>query len=215
MNKKWLWGILAVCFVLFLGGATMLYNYLSQKVTPKTNMEVVEEEGSVENAEGTDEENTSEEEPIQAPDVTFYDKDGNEVKLSDFFGKPIVMNFWASWCPPCKQEMPDFDEVHSEMGEEITFLMIDMVDGGRETMEKGLAHIEKEGYTFPVYFDIDQEVAYTYGAYSIPTTYFLDKDGYIIAGAQGAITKDVLLQGIGMITEESVTEEEITSQENE
>ncbi|MBR3796703.1 MAG: redoxin domain-containing protein [Clostridia bacterium] len=142
---------------------------------------------------------TTAEEPMLAPDFTVYDAEGNEVHLSDFFGKPIVLNFWASWCGPCKMEMPDFHEKYLELGEEIHFLMVNMTDGARETVEVASAFIEKNAFTFPVFYDTAVDAAMTYGVYSLPTTYFINAEGHPIAQATGAISADTLQRGIDMI----------------
>lgn len=134
-----------------------------------------------------------------APDFTVYDIDGNAVSLSDFIGKPVIINFWASWCGPCKMEMPEFEEKYNELGDDIQFLMVNLTDGNRETIDTAAAYIEESGYTFPVYFDTDQDAAYTYGVYSIPSTYFIGADGSAVAMAQGAIDGTVLDRGISMI----------------
>ena len=154
------------------------------------------------NGAGTDGEATADEElQLQiAPDFTVYDSDGTAVKLSDYFGKPIVLNFWASWCGPCMYEMPYFEEVYQERGEEITFLMVNCT-GGRETLKSAKSFIAKNGYTFPVYYDTDLDASRTYGASSIPKTFFINAGGYLVAYAQGAIDGELLLQGIGMIVE--------------
>ena len=138
---------------------------------------------------------------IAAPDFTVYDIDGNEVKLSDYLGKPVVLNFWASWCGPCKMEMPDFDEKAKELERKVQFLMVNLTDGSQETVETASAFIAAQGYTFPVFYDTDQSAAYAYGVYSIPTTYFIDAEGYAVAYAGGAIGADVLQKGIDMICE--------------
>ncbi len=137
-----------------------------------------------------------------APDFAVYDAEGQEIKLSDFRGQPVVLNFWASWCPTCRANMPAFEKVYNEFKEEAAFLMIDLVDGGRETQESGQSYIEKEGYSFPVYFDLKQEAAINYGIYSIPTTLIIDAEGYIVTGYQGIRTESMLRQDIGSLIQE-------------
>jgi thiol-disulfide isomerase/thioredoxin len=137
---------------------------------------------------------------LLAPDFVVYDENGNEVHLYDYIGKPIVLNFWASWCGPCKMEMPDFNERYLQLGDEIHFLMINMTDGARETISIASAFIAEQGYQFPVFYDTTGSAAMTYGAYSLPTTFFIDAQGHAIAQAVGAIDADTLQQGIDMIT---------------
>lgn len=134
-----------------------------------------------------------------APDFTVYDKDGSTVKLSDMKGMPVVLNFWASWCPPCKSEMPDFDEICKEYEGKVVFMMVNLTDGQSETQETAQAFIDSMGYTFPVYFDKDSDAAYKYGIQSIPTTFFIDAEGNLAAYGSGAMSGDILKQGIGMI----------------
>ena len=127
-----------------------------------------------------------------------YDKDGSTVNLSDFRGKPVVLNFWASWCGPCRSELPDFDAASQELAGEVQFLMVNMT-GGRETKEQAEALIRQEGYSFPVYYDLDQDAAITYGVNSLPITLFLDAEGRGIAQARGTINRETLQRGIDMI----------------
>ena len=138
-----------------------------------------------------------------APDFTVYDKAGNAVKLSDMKGMPVVLNFWASWCPPCKSEMPDFNEIAKEYEGKVTFMMVNLTDGQSETQESAQSFIDSMGYTFPVYFDLNSDAAYVYGIQSIPTTFFIDADGNLIAYASGAIDGDTLKRGISMIYSEN------------
>ena len=135
----------------------------------------------------------------QAPDFTVYDKNGNPHKLSDFFGKPIVLNFWASWCGPCQKEMPDFEKKYKENGDKVTFLMVNLTDGSYDTVAKASKFISDNGYTFPVFYDTSSDGADTYKVYSIPTTFFIGADGQLVAQATGAISASTLQQGIDLI----------------
>lgn len=119
-----------------------------------------------------------------------------EVLQSDI---PVLVDFWASWCGPCKLEMPDFDEAYGKYGEDIHFLMVNMTDGYQENVESAKEFIDDSGYNFPVYYDTDVDAARTYGVYSIPTTYFIDKDGYVIANGRGALDAETLQIGIDYI----------------
>ena len=136
---------------------------------------------------------------VNTPDFTVLNADGETVQLSDFFGKPIVLNFWASWCPPCKAELPDFEAACKKYEGKVTFLMVNLTDGQRETVEIAKSFIASEGYTFPVYFDTNYEASYKYGLSSIPQTFFIGEDGEIVAKATGMISASQLEQGIGMI----------------
>lgn len=191
-NKKTLF-ILALVFVLLIGGASILYRHLGQSLTPK---QFTAQKPSQTQEKGKDDSKT------QAPDFIVYDAEGNEVRLSDFFGKPIVLNFWASWCGPCQMEMPEFHEKYLELGDNIHFLMVNTTDGLRETVDTASAFIAENAYTFPVLYDAKSDAASAYSAYSLPTTFFIDAEGYAIAQAVGAIDMETLQRGIDLITEE-------------
>ena len=98
-----------------------------------------------------------------------------------------------------KNCMPDFNEKYAELGGDVHFVMVNMTDGGRETVETASAFIEKNGYDFPVLFDTKSEAAMTYGAYSLPTSFFINAEGHVIAQAVGAIDAATLQRGIDMI----------------
>ena len=193
MKNKNIVVILSLVFILLMASAYVLYHNLSGTV--EGNQLIVATQPSSTTAP------TDTTEPLLlAPDFVVYDENGNEVHLYDYIGKPIVLNFWASWCGPCKMEMPDFNERYLQLGDEIHFLMINMTDGARETISIASAFIAEQGYQFPVFYDTTGSAAMTYGAYSLPTTIFIDAQCHAIAQAVGAIDADTLQQGIDMIT---------------
>ena len=196
MKKQVKFILTLVGIAVFFLGASFLYQYLTDRYDAQ-NVSVTKEQGSV--SENSADESSAQ--PVPAPNFTVYRKDGTAVQLTDFRGKPVILNFWASWCPPCKSEMPDFEAVYKERGDEIHFVMVNLTDGDRETVDTGSAYIEGQGYTFPVYFDSDLSAANNYQVYSVPTTYFLDADGFAVARASGAIDAETLEYGISMITQ--------------
>ncbi|MGM9589049.1 MAG: redoxin domain-containing protein [Faecousia sp.] len=180
--------LLVLCFAAILLGAKRLYDVLGSRV----EMESL----------ATQPTEAAQPEKQAAPDFTAYDGDGNAIKLSDFRGKPVILNFWASWCGPCKMEMPDFEEKYQEYGEKIQFLMLNQTDGSRETVDSASSFIAEQGYTFPVYFDSDWSGAAAYGVNAVPVTYFIDAEGNFVAWKQGTLSVETLQQGIDMLLAE-------------
>ena len=195
MNKRTGIITLAVAvavFAAFIGLASFAYRALGDRVRPQSGLDAVQSAPGSPEAWATDGKKA-------APDFTVLDKDGNEVRLSDFRGKPVVLNFWASWCPPCKGEMPEFNDVYGQVGQDVTFVMVDLVDGQRETKETGAQFVKDQGLSFPVYFDVTGDAATAYGITAIPTTVFIDRDGNIVTSSQGALDAAELQQGIERI----------------
>ena len=133
--------------------------------------------------------------PSDFSDFTVYDYKNHAVTLSDMLsdGKPIVFNYWTTWCPYCLEEMPDFEEVYKEYSDNVTFMMIDVNGGGNDTIPEAKAYIDEMGYTFPVYFDTDLSATYAYNVSSFPTTGIIDAKGNLYYCQAGMLTKDRLI----------------------
>ena len=211
MKKKTTW-ILAFVLIVLLMGAGTLYRKLAAKQagaqlqaetqsTTAAESPAAEGQDSIaarESAETMAEESSAA--LTAAPDFTVQEADGTVHKLSEYRGKPIVLNFWASWCGPCRAEMPEFDEIYRERGAEVQFLMVNLTDGNRETVKSASDFVAAQGYSLPILYDTAQDAARTYGVFSIPCTYFINANGMMTAQARGAIDKETLRHGIDMIT---------------
>ena len=200
-NNKTVW-IMILVFVLLIGGAYVLYNQLGSRMDmPQlaTQSGQAQDEAGDNQAEAGESEDKAE--SALAPDFTVYDLNGNPVKLSDYRGKPVVLNFWSSRCGPCQMEMPDFQKAYEDLGEEIHFLMVNVTDGSWDTVDSASAFIAENNYTFPVFYDTDISAASAYGVSSLPTTYFIDAEGNGVAYGMGAMDMDTLMSGIEMILE--------------
>lgn len=132
------------------------------------------------------------EEKTLLPAFSLTDMDGNPVDSADFAGKPTVINFWATWCGYCKEELPDFQAAYEAYGDAIRFVMIDAVDGQRETVELGKQYIADNGYTFPVYFDTDMEAVLSCSVTGFPATLFVSAEGEVLLGWPGYLEGEQL-----------------------
>ena len=131
-----------------------------------------------------------------APDFTLQNLDGDKVSLSDYKGKKVFLNFWATWCPPCKAEMPDMQEVYEETkNNDIVILAVNIGDSQKDVKQ----FIDERGFEFPVLLDLDQQVAKVYDITAIPTSYFIDKNGAIINSIRGAMSKNDMLNYINSL----------------
>lgn len=205
-------------FLMFTGKMNAVTGYLSN-VTSK-NSQSGEESAATENdrqtasgdtqqsdtqAEGTEErtkdtENNTDgeaEDTLPAIDFTLTDQYGNTHTLSDYKGKTVFLNFWATWCPPCRAEMPDIQKLYEEYAEagddSVVILGIAAPDYGQEQSEdKIIDFLEENGYTYPVVMDPGGSLFAQYGIYSFPTTFMIDKDGNVFGYASGQLSEDIM-----------------------
>ena len=132
-----------------------------------------------------------------AKDISVYDEENNLIQLSSLKGKPIVINFWTTWCGYCKVEMPYFDSVYQTEKEEVNFLMLNITADDDE--EEAKKYIASQQLTFPVYYDKEGIAAYQYQITGYPVTVFINKDFQICRIHQGAITQEALQKYINEI----------------
>jgi peroxiredoxin len=131
-----------------------------------------------------------------AYDFSLKNYDGNTVTLSSLRGKIVILNFWASWCNPCKSEMPGFQNMQAIItaqgaDADTTILTVNLTDGSRETRDTAHDFLTAKGYTFPVVFDENKSaVANLYQITGIPATYILNKNGVIVQTFLGATSED-------------------------
>jgi len=141
-------------------------------------------------------ENKTENNKVKALDFTLYDQYGKEHKLSDYKGKTVFLNIWATWCPPCKAEMPHIEELYNEYNknnEDVIILGVSMPNLGNEGDEKHILQFLKENeYTFPVVFDNNADLIYGYSIQSFPSTFIIDKEGYVREYVPGAMDKETM-----------------------
>ncbi|MCE5287041.1 MAG: TlpA family protein disulfide reductase [Pelosinus sp.] len=131
-----------------------------------------------------------------APDFTLRTLDGQMVNLSDFRGKKVILNFWATWCPPCKAEVPEFEKFYQEQqSDNIEIIAVDITD--QEKSKEDVADfIKAYGITYPVVLDEKGTAASTYRISAIPTTYILDAQGIIRQKVTGAMSSQALTDAV-------------------
>lgn len=187
MDKKIVWVLILA--IVIIGGGLLYYNSFD-----KSDEEVPDKVG-VEEPIAEVEKDTTIVEPEEdmvtgeiatgkpAPAFTLKNLEGVDVSLSDYKGKIVLLNFWATWCGYCDMEMPDLQKFDLE-NEDLVVLAID-VQEDRDTVEE---YITKGGYTFEVVLDQDGSLAQTYLVSGYPTSYFIDEEGLLIGAVPGMMT---------------------------
>jgi cytochrome c-type biogenesis protein len=197
--------LIIIGIMIFTGWMNGISGYLNTFVGG-TNDKKQEESISVEDTEKPLTETTQtpqeDKEVTPAYNFTLTDQYGETHTLSDYKGKVVFLNFWATWCPPCKKEMPDIQQLYKEYNlneDEVVFLGVanpksaaypNNQDGTKDEIEKFLTENE---YTFPVVFDETGEVFQNYYISSFPTTFMIDKEGNVYGYVPGMLTKDIMI----------------------
>lgn len=144
---------------------------------------------------------TTEAQALPAPDFTLIDQYGNEHTLSDYKGKVVFLNFWATWCGPCKMEMPDIQELYEEYGEnqnDVVFLGVanpktdERPNNSDIPVDEIKTFLTDNGYTYPTAMDLTGDIFMNYYVSAFPTTYMIDKEGNVYGYVTGTLTKDIM-----------------------
>ena len=213
--------IIIVAFALALTGIVFfVFNKISSKGEdkPKTQIEESKKEDKKEEKkeekedekdkkeEDKKEEKKEERKPIddsnfkKVKEFTIYDKDGKKVSISDYKGRPVIINFWASWCVPCKNEIPYFKNIQKEYGEEVEVLMVNITDNVKETKERALEYIEKSDLKdMNVLFDLDEDASKKYKLVALPSTLFLTENGKVMNEHLGLMDEEELKKNVNKL----------------
>lgn len=191
--------------LIFTGKMNSITGYLSQSSgSQKSESQENKEESTVKTEEDEEKENqqestsTDQEEELQpAFDFTLKDQYGNTHTLSEYKGKTVFLNFWATWCPPCRAEMPDIQRIYetyaSQEEEELIVLGIAAPGYGSEKSEEEIKEFLKDnGYTYPVVMDTTGKVFMNYGVFSYPTTFMINKDGNVFGYVTGQLNEETM-----------------------
>lgn len=165
----------------------------------KETKEAEAETAETAETEETEIEETEAEELVLPPaiDFTLKDQFGNTHTLSDYKGKTVFLNFWATWCPPCRREMPDIQNIYetydTEGDDGLIVLGIAAPNMGSEGSEEEITQfLEENGYTYPVVMDTTGEIFSAYGITSFPTTFMIDRDGNVFGYASGQLSQSMM-----------------------
>lgn len=156
------------------------------------NNQATTSETDVENTSSESETAIGLEQGDQAPDFELETVSGETVKLSDFRGEKILLNFWATWCPPCRAEMPDMQKYHEGDNEGI-ILAVNLLET-EQSFRQVDDFLQEYGITFHILLDENTEVSSFYNAFALPTSYLINKEGIIHTKAIGTINYDYLVE---------------------
>lgn len=209
MKRNLITILLLLCVVLLLVGSVLLYRSLtgaerSASDVPQApastddSLVILEQDPALDVGEMAEDDSAL----AVAADFSVTDRDGASHYLSEFSGKPVIINFWATWCGPCQAELPYFNAAYAAYGDQIQFMMVDLVDGYSETEASTIAFVDSNAYTFPLYFDAQGEAAYVYGISAIPLTVAVNANGRIAATHLGSMSSADLQELIDILSKD-------------
>lgn len=179
----------------------------SQTASEAVNTSEAENKGEISEteaetaAESSGETEESGKQTVAAPDFTLVDQFGNSHTLSEYKGKTVFLNFWATWCGPCRMEMPYIQKVYEEYGSnggDVIILGVanpktEEYPNNSDVSQEEVEHfLSENGYTYPVVMDLDGSIFAAYGIQAFPTTFMIDKNGNVYGYAPGSLGEDMV-----------------------
>lgn len=196
--------LIASGLIMILGGTGKTFDYLKKIVTyPIEHTQNKADKNTQDNNTQNNNDNSTKSDKIKAPDFSLVDQYGKTHKLSDYKGKIVFLNFWATWCPPCRGELPHIEELYKEYknnSEDVIILGIVAPNMGKEGSKEYIINfLNEHGYTFPVMFDNTAEIMEQYNIEAFPTTFIVDKEGNVnkyVPGAMDKTTMESLIKNV-------------------
>lgn len=173
----------------------------SQSELSESTVENGEQAGTSSIEEKQGEEVIGIEQGNKAPDFTLSTLDGGTAKLSDFRGKNVMVNFWATWCPPCRAEMPHMQNVYDKQKDNDFAIVAVNMTGTEDRPDDVQPFIDELEITFPILMDEELHVTDTYEVIAYPTSYFIDKNGTIHYKVFGAVNEDFIKKQIAQMND--------------
>jgi len=198
----------------FTGFMNGISGYLNSGLNQSANVNKPSKQESVKVSDTqsqTSSENETSSSTISEEDFKLEDQYGEKLTLSDYKGKVVFLNFFATWCPPCNKELPDIEKLYSDYGDnkkDVIFIGVTnpKSDAYPNNSDENTDYIKnfltEKKYTFPVVFDTTGEVLQAYGISAFPTTYIIDKKGNILGYVPGMMTEDIMKKAIKQALEE-------------
>lgn len=175
--------ILIICFIIYFKYSNSNEMYSNNKYN-NAAIENIDDNNNID----TSTNNITNSSTSEIMDFSLKDINGNNINISDYKGKKVFVNFWATWCPPCNQEIPYINQISKENQDEIKVITVNLGEE-KDTVQK---YIKQKGYDMTVLLDSNGDVADTYMIYSIPTSYLLDTNGNIVDKHTGTMSMEEL-----------------------
>ncbi|MBR5721346.1 MAG: TlpA family protein disulfide reductase [Clostridia bacterium] len=205
MKNKIVLVVMILFVVVVFGGIYIAYGKLNNEYAPnKISVNTTENDNKTSSPSTSENTDNKDKKEYSVDNFTVFDAEGNKVELWDCIGKPLILNFWASWCGPCKSEMPHFEQAYKD-NPDICFMMVNVTTSSTDEKSSAAAYVKSPGFTFPVYFDTTGVASEKYGIMYIPMTFLIDKNGNLVGQVDGSMSKEELDECIRIVKGEELT----------